>query len=510
MKNLLGFLKQYRDELNKEGLYLHKDHPIPRTRREFLASGVYSGALTVALPSLATFLLRVETAHGADLSCSTPSGLLGCPVAQFNFSGGRNLWGHGLALGMNKHGDPANYVSANNTFKTNDFINYGGAPQMHPSTSGNEYVTLGGHPMQQHSYIYQSARDVFGARLADLEKRMQIISFCHRSADDSRDTEQNFLSMVRRLRGAGDFSIISNISGTERSGLSALPAFGVTEVSSVVSGRINDLVDTGLESLPADVRKKYFAELQNYMQLKITNQESYRIFGCSISSAAKKIEKFSEEIDPRAELPTLNEVFANDANGDRLASIIYLLETEQAVCSGIDGGGYDYHDGTSQGYEKDRTVFQNSVWPIVDYYLRANKPIILYFTSDGATYCDGTLDSRDIDINGAPVTASLGVNTGDRGRNGGSMMIVLSGDDSKKPQTIHNQVGFGLPGGGIARAGNPIGYDQNNATSIVFETMRRAMNLISPKPTTATYQEATNGNRFDENLLGPYLPLDKA
>ncbi len=508
MSNFSKFLKHFQDEFIASGLHLHKDHKIPKTRREFFASGVYAGAMTMAMPSLMQLFLSLE-AKAEGLSCSVPEGLSGCPMVQFHFSGGRNLWGHGLALGLNSHGKPEDYTGVTGGFSSNDFVNYGASPRSHPSLSGSEYVTLGGHAMQQHSYIYQSAMDVFGSGLSDLESKMQIISFCHRTSDDSRDTEQNFLSMVRNLRGNSDFNLVSNNSGTNRSGLNAVPAFGVTEVSNIVTDKVNDLVGTGLESMPVDVRKKYFSALENYMRTRISNDEAHKVFGCGIDSAAKKVEKFSQTIDVRSEIPLLNTVFADDANGDRLASMVYLLENSLATCAGYTGGGFDYHNGSSDGYEKDRNIFTGSIWPIINYYHQTNKPIVMYFSSDGATYSNGSTDTRTVSMNGEDVDLELGVNIGDRGRNGGSMMIILAGNKANKPDVDFHQVGYGLDGG-IAREGNPIGYDENNAKAVIFETMRRAMNHVSKVKSGVDFNSATKGKRFDEGLLGKYIPLKKS
>src|SRR5580704_8813063 len=82
---------------------LYKDHPLPRTRREFLAAGMLSGGGMVIGPAWLGGLLKASRANAAlspDMLALLPNGQCNVPTASgaipficFDLAGGANLVG---------------------------------------------------------------------------------------------------------------------------------------------------------------------------------------------------------------------------------------------------------------------------------------------------------------------------------------------------------------------------------------------------------------------------------
>lgn len=510
-KKIQKFLADNKERLKREAdIQIHEDHALPRTRREFFGSGLYTAAYGAMLPSVSSLLFQTA-AYGQEEDCPAKVGSKGVPFIQFHKAGGGRTTGYGLARGNRGTGPEleADYTSASGDgLDTNLFV-AGVAPDTHPSKPGYEYVKFCGHYMPKWGYVYQSAYDYFNAmganKMQEISDKVQIISFLHRSPDDNSATMQNFMPAVRVLRGGSDFNITSASEGTNRSGLNAVSAFSVTESSKVLNGtNIGSLVDIGLRG-GIDVKESFLDELTTYLKSNVASSDAQKLFGCSSKAAVDKVIQFASGFDLSAD-PNIAAVFQNaDQN---LGALCYMLSNDLALASGRTFGGYDYHNGTASGYGTNRNGSQPSGWRAVDYFLRAGKPAIMLWTSDGSTRCANAQEMVDVDIDGETVSMPLAVNSGDYGRGGCSYLVVVKGD--KDIGLKHAQVGHGEAGGGVAREGNPIGYDQSICASVILETIRRLMVKLSDadKVPVATFQEATNGQRFDA-VLEDFMPVKK-
>jgi len=518
LKKIAAYIEANRDELKRQGLQLHDDHGTPKTRRELLACGFYSAVCSLALPSVGSMLLASNQANAANASCQLGTSVNGIPFLQINFSGGRNLWGHGLALGLNSNGKPEDYKPANGASQTDDFFNYGLAPAYHPSTPGNEYVNFGGHPMMPISYIYQSAKTALGEAFDAINQNTTIVSFATRLPDDTGTVSQNFAASVAMLRGKADFNFAANGQGTDQNGIRALPAFSLSQRATVVNSTdISRLVDSGFGNAEADVQQKYMDVLHSLVKERVSGDELKKLLGCSVEAAKEKLVTFSNALnpfDPAGTIGTdelaiaLRQNFSGANNTQQIAGTVsYMLAKNLSVVGGLNYGGYDYHNQTSDGYLRNYNIFRDVVWPVVKYYNAIGKPIVLMLTSDGSTYCNKSIDPRQIMINGELTEVGLGANDGDRGRNGGGMMMVVS-PQGRLPVKFH-QVGHGHPNGIAGNPSNPIGESDNgNYNQVVLETIRRIMLALSPEGSVIerTFQEAAGGIRFNENLR-PYVVI---
>ncbi|MFK7825900.1 MAG: hypothetical protein AB8G05_17235 [Oligoflexales bacterium] len=504
LNKLLKYIEANKPALRRQGLEVHDNHKPLVNRRDLLSAGFYASAYSLAMPTIGNLLLASSEARGADdIACQLDVNSCGVPFAQINFSGGRNLWGHGIMLGMKADGQPQDFGSGTST----DYFNYGAPPDLHPSKFTQ--LMMGGHPFLPYHYMYTSALQAFGTSFASIDADMTIMSFCARSPDDSGSTLQNMLPSVAKLRGSADFQIASNGSGTNLSGINALPAFvGVEQNTSVVSNPdISSLLATGLpESASADVKKAYMDTLYKLVSERIPD-ETVKNFFCSREAAKKKLETFSQSLNPFTMTgdPIATELINHFPEDSNNGSIAYMLATGLALSGGINRGGYDYHNQTSDGYIKDFNAFVGDVWPLVSYFHAVGKPLLLLLTSDGSTRTSAAVDPRDIMIAGQtdPVTTPLGANNGDGGRHGGAVLIALNPGKGRLDLGRGHQVGHGTPQGIAGDPSNPIGnYASGNYQKVLLESIRRLMVRMSDGSCNmmADFQEASGGLRFEDNL----------
>ena len=500
-KKIGTFLKQNISKFKRKGLELYPDHQAPISRRDLLSCGFLTASYSLVLPSIGQILLSSK-ALSQDLNCDLSKNIVGVPVFQFHFGGGRRLWGDGLALGLHSHGKPGEYKTQSNSSKSSDFYGYGLAPEHHPSVS--PYVTLGGHEMSPISYIYQSAFDSLGLQLSAIDKKLKILSLCAASPDDTRSSLQGILPFVTKIRGKTDFGIVSNQSGTNLTGLGNIPFFKILERADVLATPdIAQLVNTGLGDLDLDTQKMYLDSLKNLLSNRLSNTESQKILGCSAMGAAQKIDCYGSKLEPSKKDPNINKFFSDNLT---LGSIAYMLLNNLSLAGALHAGGFDYHNGTSNGYDKDRNIFKKSIWPLINYFYHHDKPLIIYLTSDGATYSNLNQETRTIMINGEPKDIPLGINDGDRGQNGGAMFMFLNSSKTSLNLDFH-QIGYGLAGSGMGAEDNLIANNDDAYASVAIETMRRAMIHLSPKDEIQGFQEITNGKKFNKNNLGSLIPI---
>src|SRR5580698_60198 len=129
---------------------LYKDHPLPRTRREFLAAGMLSGGGMVIGPAWLGALLKAQRANAGtgqitlspDISGLLPNGQCNAqraagsvPFICFDLAGGANLVGSEVLVGV--QGGQSNFLS------TAGYGRLGVPGSMVPSSSANIDSSLG-------------------------------------------------------------------------------------------------------------------------------------------------------------------------------------------------------------------------------------------------------------------------------------------------------------------------------------------------------------------------------
>src|SRR5580693_3828329 len=124
---------------------LYNDHPLPRTRREFLSAGLISGGGMVIGPAWLGSLLKANRANAAlapDIAALLPTGQCNVPTASgslpficFDLAGGANLVGSEVLVGV--QGGQTNFLS------TAGYGKLGVPGNLVPSSSANIDASLG-------------------------------------------------------------------------------------------------------------------------------------------------------------------------------------------------------------------------------------------------------------------------------------------------------------------------------------------------------------------------------
>ena len=127
---------------------LFNNHPVPRTRREFLAAGLISGGGMVIGPAWLAGLLKAGSANAGQVvlspdiaallqqsQCNVPTTPGGIPFICFDLAGGANLVGSEVLVGV--QGGQSNFLS------TAGYGRQGVPGNMVPSSSANVDASLG-------------------------------------------------------------------------------------------------------------------------------------------------------------------------------------------------------------------------------------------------------------------------------------------------------------------------------------------------------------------------------
>src|SRR5256714_6221255 len=126
---------------------LHQNHPLPVTRRDFVAAGFLSGPAMVIGPAWLGALLKASRAEaGVPLSpdiqallgsgqCNVPTAAGGLPFICFDLAGGANLVGSEVLVGV--QGGQTNFLS------TAGYGKLGVPGNMVPTSSANVDASLG-------------------------------------------------------------------------------------------------------------------------------------------------------------------------------------------------------------------------------------------------------------------------------------------------------------------------------------------------------------------------------
>src|SRR5215470_1323616 len=124
---------------------LHDNHPLPVTRRDFVAAGFLSGPAVVMAPAWLGALLKSQRANAAlspdmqallaSTQCNVPTAASGLPFICFDLAGGANLVGSEVIVGT--QGGQSNFLS------TAGYGKLGVPGNMVPSSSANVDASLG-------------------------------------------------------------------------------------------------------------------------------------------------------------------------------------------------------------------------------------------------------------------------------------------------------------------------------------------------------------------------------
>jgi hypothetical protein len=421
----------------KNGIKLHDDHPLPTTRREFLAQGLMGFAGYVMAPSLLTMVAKTSTAQTIE-QCTdllTPDPLKVMPgFLHLNLGGGAGLSGQWAVRKIISASRPlATVNNEDNLEYLSSYRNIGlGATQ----AAFNKITDQFANPFQ----VVANDADV-GAQLfrfmreiaPEACKNTAATGVCVASQDDTgsnnRFGPQGLIHAVQKIKDI-KFRIamnLSNTSGTALTGVAQDAAGRKRPYAPIVVNRLQDIqrvigesIGTETETgshlvLPEDEKKKMLESIsklsgeqasmvasagtgtrENF--IKLYNEATGKSY-CQLIVPQDSVNPFNGNATVEA-LWTTGITFAgNGLNGDnaeRRQGIATLINSAIQGWSGTVGlnfGGYDYH-GNARNVTDPRDADAGRILgAALKMAELANKKLFILVTSDGATGSQGS-DNR--------------------------------------------------------------------------------------------------------------------
>jgi hypothetical protein len=430
---------------------LHTDHPKPKTRRQFLASGLIGFSGSIIAPSILNVLARPEFAFGqTEQSCAVPgSGLPAFIVV--NLSGGNGISGNLPPLGEDRNPlsrydllglGSDNAVFTNNTLGSNWF-----QPGVRISGTRNAGVAMG------HMWLGVGLR----AAQTTIDKTV-LVNACTASNDDTSSNQADPTGGVLAAGLNGD--VLPNL-GTENgtgTGVGQQPAI-VRPSAPLIVRNYTDITGAlgpagTLASRLTPARRSKLLQLVN----SLSGSQSRMVAspgsatGTMLAKAVecatgKNIELATQDVgasvDPGLDAAVAGVWGINPANkaGETYAqaAMVYnALKGNAATCS-IDLGGNDYHGNTRPNQNSVDQRNGELIGRILETAAVMKKKVFIYVVSDGSVSC--------------PSNSTYGAAaTNDSGTRGELLFLAYDPDNRPKIKNdvFKHQIGFYTPGQGAS------------------------------------------------------------
>ena len=496
---------------------LYNDHPLPRTRRDFLAAGMLTGGSMVIGPAWLGAMLKANRANAGGATtlapdiaallpngqCNVPTASGGIPFICFDLAGGANLVGSEVLVGV--QGGQSNFLS------TAGYGRLGVPGNMVPSSSANIDASLG--------LLW----------LADGAIKRGILSkattpataagtngavFC---AESQNDTQQNPHNPMYGIAMAGAQGLLLTLIGTEASvsggnsmapmmyinpalqpttidqpsdatglvstgGATADPlSVAVMESQARISGGTalytsgSNAAFTGALSAPNGGTpgvSLYTGDASLDGQLK--NQVR-----CAYVVSANTAATFGNPaaLDPTKDTaitggatPIFTATDFQDNDVQATATVMKLVINGYAGAGTIAMGGFDYHDGTRATGETRNFKAGQMIGAVLEYAQRVGKPVMVY------VFSDGSLTSTGMPDNSAAGRGKLGWQ-GDNQQVASTFTLVYSpkGRPQLRNGVAGQQIGYFSSDGSVVDTSSPVA---NNVTSLVQAVILNYMGLL--------------------------------
>jgi hypothetical protein len=416
---------------------LHDNHPLPVTRRDFVAAGFLSGPALVIGPAWLGGLLKASRANATlapDIAallgtgqCNVPTSSGHLPFICFDLAGGANLVGSEVLVGV--QGGQRNFLS------TAGYGKLGVPGNMVPSSSANIDASLG---LLFHADGAIKRGILSKATTPATAAGTNGAVFCAMSQNDTQSNPHNPMYGIAK---AGAQGLLLTLVGTESSvsggnsmapmmlidpslqpttisqpsdatalvntgGASADPlAVGVLESQARISGgttpqagsgdtsaftgalSIPNGATPGVQLYPTDANQD--ATLKNQVR-------------CAYVKSANTADAFGNpaRLDPTQDpniiggaTPIFTAADFSDGDVASTATVMKLVLDGYAGAGTITLGGYDYHDGTRATGEGRNFKAGQMIGAVLEYAHRVGKPVMIYVFSDGSLTSTGMVDN---------------------------------------------------------------------------------------------------------------------
>ena len=486
---------------------LHENHPLPVTRRDFVAAGFLSGPAMVIGPAWLGALLEAGRAEaGVPLSpdiqallgsgqCNVPTAAGGLPFICFDLAGGANLVGSEVLVGV--QGGQTNFLS------TAGYGKLGVPGNMVPTSSANIDASLG---LLWHADGAIKRGILSKATTPATAAGTNGAVICAMSQNDTQNNPHNPMYGIAMAGAQGLLLTLAGTESTVSGGNSQAPmalvdpALQPTTISQPSDATA--LVNTG--GATADPVAVAVLESQARISGGTTPYQSGNTgsFGGALSAPNGSIPGVQLYSDPVTDSALKNQVrcayvksantaavFGNPAALDptqdpnivggttpiftasdfmdndvqKTATVMKLVLDGFAGAGTITLGGYDYHDGTRATGEGRNFKAGQMIGAVLEYAQRVGKPVMIYVFSDGSLTSTGMVDSS----------------TGGRGKLGWqgdnssvASTFFLAYSPKGRPQlrngTAGQQIGYFGSDGSVVSTSSPAANAVNQLVQVVI------------------------------------------
>jgi hypothetical protein len=448
---------------------LHADHRLPVSRRDFLSTGLTTGAATVVLPAAMT-LFGSRAAHADVLTDLAGIGSAGCgitggsgkiPFICFDLSGGANIAGSNVLIG--KQGGQLDFLT------TAGYSKLGIPGNMTPNLPTFTDSSFG------------LAFHTDSAFLRGMKMRAAVATAANtngtiiaaRSENDTGNNPHNPMYGVARTGARGELLTLIGSVSSDSGGNSMAPAAMIdSRVRPTKVDRASDvtgLVDTGelgtlfpdpndavavMESMAVLTHRKHGA-----VSTGLTNDAAVKQFNkCGYVKSAYLAERFNNpaSLNPAIDTKIVGAggIFTQaeydaDREFQKTAAVMKMVIDGNAGAGTIQMGGFDYHTGDrSTGEVRDLRAGQ-CIGACLEYAARTNRPLMIYVFSDGSLSSNGMIDNS---VNGR----GKGVWTGDNQSTAASFFLVFRpGQRAVLRAPTMNQIGWYSGDGSVVTSSHP-------------------------------------------------------
>ncbi len=494
---------------------LHSDHPLPVSRRDFVAAGILSGPAVVMAPAWLGALLKSGTANAANPTlspdiaallasgqCNVPTKATGVPFICFDLAGGANLVGSEVLVGV--QGGQSNFLS------TAGYGKLGVPGNQVPSSSANIDSSFG---LLFHMDAAIKRGMVSKASTPATAAGTNGAVFCAMSQNDTQNNPHNPMYGIAK---AGAQGLLLTLTGTESSvsgGNSVAPmslidpSLQPTTISQPSDATA--LVDTG----GATADPVAVAVLESQARISGGNTPyqagNTATIGGALSAPNGSTPGVAIYSDPVADTQLKNQVrcayvksantaavFGNPAaldptqdpliiggsapiftatdfqDGDvrKTATVMKLVLDGYAGAGTITLGGYDYHDSTRASGEMRNFKAGQMIGAVLEYAQRKQTPVMIYVFSDGSLSSTGMPDNS---VDGRGKYGWQGDNSSV------SSTFFLAYSPTGRPQLRNGvagqQIGYFTADGSVVGTSSPVA---NSVNSLVQAVILNYMGLM--------------------------------
>jgi len=513
----------------------HENHPLPVTRRDFVAAGFLSGPAMVIGPAWLGALLKASRADAAlspDIQALLASGQCNVPTASgslpficFDLAGGANLVGSEVLVGV--QGGQTNFLS------TAGYGKLGVPGNLVPSSSANIDASLG---LLWHADGAIKRGILSKATTPATAAGTNGAVLCAMSQNDTQNNPHNPMYGIATAGAQGLLLTLigteSSVSGGHSQAPMALinPALQPTTISqpsdstSLVpmppgGGTPDPLAVAVLESQvrisggnTTQAGAGDTAAFTGTLTMPNGATPGVQLIGsdanldaalknqvrCAYVKAAHTADKFGDPaaLDPTKDTnitggasPIFTASDFSDSDVAKTATVMKLVLNGFAGAGTITLGGYDYHDGTRATGEMRNFKAGQMIGAVLEYAQRLKTPVMIYVFSDGSLTSTGMVDNS-VDGRG-----KLGWQ-GDNASVASTFFLVYSptGRPPLRNGAAGQQIGYFSADGSVVSTSSPAANAVNQLVDVVILNYMGLIGTDGQFPTLFPMQSLGSGS----------------